>query len=48
MHAWNTHFQGIIHAPYNKIHRLFKVKYFTEVFALSDGEKIALEWYEES
>ena len=47
MFAWNTHFQGFIHAPYNKIHELFKLKYFTEVFTLSDGEKIALIWYEE-
>ena len=48
MHAWNLHFQGIIHAVYNIIHsRLFKVNYFTEVFTLSDGEKIALLWVDE-
>ena len=48
MHAWNLHLQGIIHAFYNIIHsKYFKVKYYTEVFSLSDGEKIALLWVDE-
>ena len=48
MYAWNVHFQGIIHAPYNIIHSLlFKARYYREIFTLADGEKIALDWYEE-
>ena len=42
------HLQGLIFVIYTQFHeRLFAAKYFREVFALSDGEKIALDWYAE-
>mmetsp|Transcript_36901 Transcript_36901/g.48497 ORF Transcript_36901/g.48497 Transcript_36901/m.48497 type:complete len:124 (-) Transcript_36901:868-1239(-) len=48
MFAWHVHFQGLIFSPYTMLHEeLFKVKYHREVFQLADGEKIALDWFEE-
>ena len=46
--VWNVHLQGLFFTPYTTIHEnFFKAKYYREVFALSDGEKIAMDWYEE-
>ena len=46
--VWNVHLQGVFFTPYTMIHEtFFKAKYYREVFALSDGEKIALDWFEE-
>ena len=46
--AWNVHLQGIVFGPYTAFHEnLFTVKYHRELFSLSDGEKIALDWFKE-
>lgn len=46
--AWMVHLQGIIFTVYTQFHeKLFKAKYYREVFAFADGEKIALDWFEE-
>ena len=47
--AWNIHFQSIVFCVYTAFHEsLFQVKYHREIFTLSDGEKIALDWFEEA
>ena len=47
--AWAMPLQGIILVLYQTIYEtVFKAKYARELFALSDGEKIAIDWYEES
>ena len=47
--AWSLHLQGMIFTPYTLIHEaVFPAKYNREVFALADGEKIGLDWFEES
>ena len=42
------HLQGIIFAIYVSFHEtLFQARYHREIFALADGEKIAMDWFEE-
>ena len=46
--AWIVHLQGIVFMPYNQFHEaVFVPKYHREIFALADGEKIGLDWFEE-
>lgn len=46
--SWAVHLQGLVFAPYNEISEsLFTVRYYREIFTLADGEKIALDWFEE-
>lgn len=46
--VWNVHLQGVIFTPYTKFHEfVWPAKYHREVFAFADGEKIALDWFEE-
>ena len=46
--AWASHLQSLFFVPYSLVHEtLFKVKYYRELFTLADGEKIALDWFEE-
>ena len=43
-----VHLQGVIFTVYTQFHeKLFTAKYYREVFAFADGEKIALDWFEE-
>ena len=46
--SWMVHLQAIVFTPYTSFHEsVFTVKYFREIFILSDGENIALDWFEE-
>ena len=40
--------QSLVFVPYAEIHQAyFTVDYWREIFTLSDGEKIAIDWFEE-
>lgn len=46
--AWCTLFQVLILAVYSHYHeQWFQAEWHREVFALSDGQKIGIDWFEE-